>query len=206
MQHWYLYFYCIIEILNFWQTFFNVYNISFSCTVFINIIWNTNFHLRNHKSIIVSMPLPQDANSISWPTIGEVKQIADIMNNLSAQEVSTYRRVLCHDMNGIRFSHAYFWPPYIKRSTWKKPMTRTDMLKCICFFMGNNCNSSTVYLIIYWLCSSLCWGKSQDRSSRCEYLHWVLMKMYTNQHRWFFYDIQKRGYYFLDGRRKFWKK
>ena len=99
-----------------------------------------------------------------------------------------------------------FWPSYIKMQHQGRSPWQQQTLKSICFFMGNNCNPSTINLIVYWICSSLCRASSQDRSSRCEYLHWVLMNMHTNQHYWFYYEMQRGGYYFLDSKGEFWRE
>lgn len=123
----------------------------------------------------------------------------------SVQQMS--RHIICEErkqllqlLDGEVFYSLRLWPNAVKQIFWSKPTTDKDSFQVYLFLFGNGCVPEVARK---WILSSQ-WWSAKEGSKRALQLQWMEAAIASSRYdnKWFYFDIEKKGYYFLNGSRK----
>jgi len=123
------------------------------------------------------------------------------ISTYSKKEISEERDDLYKLINGDVFYDLKSWPAGLKRLFWKKPTSDVETFQLMLFLYGNGCEME---LAEKWIVSSLAWCENNSYSRKRLYqINWIYSSLEGRNYnsKWYFFDIHKGYYIFLDGKK-----
>ena len=137
---------------------------------------------------------------MSYPTHADITEVDKVMSNWSKNRLSEYRRMLFKDINGGQMPPLRQWPQDMVLIFYRKPMSKLEAFKLLCFLIGNSCHPN---LAMYWIVSSGCYGAT-NVADRCSHLSDLFKDVRTKAGQLYCYNLLSTNFKHLDGSPKLW--
>lgn len=131
----------------------------------------------------------------------ELQIYANYIFNSGRQTFLLERMQLFNLINGEIFYPLRTWPKHLRIIFWLKPQSDNEAFQLFLHLYGNGCPPN---ILQKWILSSNYWSTTDVKRKRLYQLLWVYSqsKQGRKDNNWFFYDMEKKLYVYLNGKIK----